>query len=194
MMEVEMACDKTDKTEQLIDMLEKQEIEATIAMSAQLYAELFAAYLYRNELSKARYLWGRIPISVKNGNVELNRMWQIFTQLYDNDMNAFFKTINFEWSTNVAKLMSQLKDKVHGETIELVALAYSSIFEDCLCTMLNETPESLKGLCETLGWEIQSGSFPRLIIPKRKIVEKVDTATAEDQLEKLTDFVSFLEN
>lgn len=60
--------------------------------------------------------------------------------------------------------------------------------------MLNQTPEALNDLCESLGWEIQNGSYPRLIIPKKKMVEKVDTATAEDQLQKLTDFVSFLEN
>lgn len=60
--------------------------------------------------------------------------------------------------------------------------------------MLNETPEALNELCSTLGWEIQNGSFPRLVIPKKKIVQKVDTATAEDQLQKLTEFVSFLEN
>lgn len=68
-MEVEMPNDKID---QLIDVLEKQEIEVnltlrlwldsqsltinsaisqgTLALSAPLYAELFAAYLYRNEL------------------------------------------------------------------------------------------------------------------------------------------------
>lgn len=85
-------------------------------------------------------------------------------------------------------------DKVHEEVINLVALAYSSIFEDSFCTMLNQTPEAVSDLCETLGWEIQNGSYPRLIVPKKKNLEMVDTATAEDQLQKLTDFVSFLEN
>lgn len=60
--------------------------------------------------------------------------------------------------------------------------------------MLNQTPETVSDLCVSLGWEIQNGSYPRLIIPKKKDIEKVDTATAEDQLQKLTDFVSFLEN
>ncbi len=85
-------------------------------------------------------------------------------------------------------------DKVQEETINLVALAYSSIFEDYLCTMLNQTPEALNEICGTLGWEIQSGPYPRLIIPKKQVIEKMDSATAEDQLQKLTDFVSFLEN
>ncbi|KAG4068048.1 hypothetical protein HA402_011381 [Bradysia odoriphaga] len=190
-MEVEMP---TEKIDQLIDLLEKQEIEATMALSAQLYAELFAAYLYRNELSKARFLWKRIPKSIKTGNVELEKIWNIFNHLWDNDLNAFFKAINFEWSANVGRIMSQLKDKIQEETIDLVAVAYSSIFEDYLQNLLNQTPEALNDLCVSLGWDIQSGSYPRLIIPKKKASEKVDTATAEDQLQKLTDFVSFLEN
>lgn len=85
-------------------------------------------------------------------------------------------------------------DKIQEETIDLVAEAYTSIFEDCLCTMLNETPEVVSDLCQARGWEIQKGDHQRLVIPKRKIVEKVDAASAEDQLAKLTDFVSFLEN
>lgn len=60
--------------------------------------------------------------------------------------------------------------------------------------MLNQTPEALNDLCKGRGWEIQNGSYPRLVIPKKPIVQKIDTATAEDQLAKLTDFVSFLEN
>lgn len=167
--------------------------------------------------SKARFLWKRIPATVKTGNVELGKIWSIFNHLWDNDVSEFFKIIDFEWSTNVAKLMAQLKgkstlyrplqseqkckclsflfaDKIQEETIDLVAEAYTSIFEDCLCTMLNETPEVVSDLCQARGWEIQKGDHQRLVIPKRKIVEKVDAASAEDQLAKLTDFVSFLEN
>lgn len=105
-----------------------------------------------------------------------------------------FSVIQKKTKTKFKCLSSCFKDKVHEETINLVALAYSSIFEDCLCTMLNQTPETLNDLCEAHGWEIQAGNYPRLVIPKKKIVAKVDSATAEDQLQKLTDFVSFLEN
>lgn len=76
----------------------------------------------------------------------------------------------------------------------MIGLAYSSIFEDCLCKMLNQTPEAITDLCKTLDWEIQDGQFPRLIIPKKPVPNKAEIATAEHQLAKLTEFVSFLEN
>lgn len=80
------------------------------------------------------------------------------------------------------------------ETINLVGLAYSSIFEDCLCKMLNQTPDSITEMCKTLCWDIQDGPFPRLILPKKPMPNKAALASAEQQLAKLTEFVSFLEN
>lgn len=85
-------------------------------------------------------------------------------------------------------------EKVHQETVHLIGLAYSSIFEDCLCTMINQTPETIADTCTGLGWEIQDGPFPRLVIPKRPAPREIAGASSEDQLAKLTDFVSFLEN
>lgn len=146
-MEVEIPNEKID---QLIDVLEKQEIEVSYfkvmlcGESKQIY--LIEIYFRLHRLcplncmlncllltctetscewvvflvivhffiiffrrSKARYLWQRIPASVKAGNVELEKIWNIFNHLWENDGNAFFKSIDFEWSSNVAKLMSQLK-------------------------------------------------------------------------------------
>lgn len=60
--------------------------------------------------------------------------------------------------------------------------------------MLNSTPDAVTKLCNDLNWEIQDGAFPRLILPKRPPEVKVNTASAEHLLGKLTDFVSFLEN
>lgn len=87
-------------------------------------------------------------------------------------------------------------EKIYQETLNLIATAYSSIFEDCLCNMLNQTPETLSELCTTLGWEIQDGTFPRLVIPVKATPAEIEIeyATSEHQLAKLTDFVSFLEN
>lgn len=79
-------------------------------------------------------------------------------------------------------------------------MAYSSIFEDCLCNMINQTAETLTDVCTTLGWEIQDGPFPRLVVIPVKSKSAgtanidIEYATSEHQLAKLTDFVSFLEN
>lgn len=78
--------------------------------------------------SKARFLWKRIPPTIKNGNVELEKIWNIFNHLWDNDVSTFFKVIDYEWSTNVAQLMSQLKGKRFVDVITLNSLIDLLIF------------------------------------------------------------------
>lgn len=144
--------------------------------------------------ANARYLWKRIPSSVKCGNVELDKLWTVYVSLWQNDLITFFKAVSFSWSPNVAELMSELREKVYRETIALIGLAYSSIFEDRLGDMIAQTPEAVGETCQALGWTIEDGPYPRLVIPKRAADDEGETAGAEAQLAKLTDFVSFLEN
>lgn len=88
----------------------------------------------------------------------------------------------------------KLIEKTYKETIDLIGKAYTSLFEDFLCNMLNQTPDVITELCNNLGWEIQEGNYPRLILPRRPPEVKVNTESAENLLAKCTDFVSFLEN
>lgn len=85
-------------------------------------------------------------------------------------------------------------EKTYKETIDLIGKAYTSLFEDFLCNMLNQTPDVITELCNNFGWEIQEGNYPRLILPRRPPEVKVSTDSAESLLAKCTDFVSFLEN
>lgn len=87
-----------------------------------------------------------------------------------------------------------ISEKTYKETIDLIGKAYTSLFEDLLCNMLNQTPDVITELCNNLGWEIQEGNYPRLILPRRPPEVKVNTESAENLLANLTDFVSFLEN
>uniref|UniRef100_U5EKJ7 Putative signalosome subunit 2 csn8 n=1 Tax=Corethrella appendiculata TaxID=1370023 RepID=U5EKJ7_9DIPT len=184
-----------EKIKQLTALLEKQELESPNGIvSAVLYSELFAAYLYQNDLSNARFLWKRIPQNIKTGNNELEQMYKVFTCLWNNDTSGFYKAINYDWSKNVSELMFELKEKIQLETVNLVGRAYSSIFENVFAEMTNQTPEMIVDTCKSLNWEIVDGPFPRLIIPKVPVTEKPISTSSEDQLQKLTDFVSFLEN
>lgn len=78
--------------------------------------------------------------------------------------------------------------------MDLVSKAYSSIFEDRLCEMINESPDIVTDVCKTLNWEIQEGAFPRLIIPRRPVPARASPESSEELLATLTEFVSFLEN
>ncbi|GAB0097276.1 COP9 signalosome complex subunit 8 [Sergentomyia squamirostris] len=184
-----------ESIDQQILALERQELDAPNGVgTVQLYTELFALYLFKNELSQARFLWKRIPQNIKTGNVELERMLTVLQCLWSNKNVEFYKAITFEWSKPIAKVMGELKEKIQAETINLIGRAYSSIFENVFSDMTNHSPDAVTETCKSLNWEIIEGPFPRLIIPKKPPVEKIVFTSCEEQLQKLTDFVSFLEN
>jgi COP9 signalosome complex subunit 8 len=80
------------------------------------------------------------------------------------------------------------------ETVNLIGRAYSSIFENVFADMTNQTAEQIIETCKNLNWELVEGPAPKLIIPKKPVCDNILATTAEEQLYKLTDFVSFLEN
>lgn len=119
----------------------------------------------------------------------------MFQALWLNDTPAFFAAVQWRWTlSTVAELMAELQHRVRRETIELIALAYSSIFEDHLQQLVQQEPAAVEEMCKSLGWSIEEGPAPRLVLPKRQAIDEVAGVDAEQQLAKLTDFVSFLEN
>lgn len=141
-------------------------------------------------------MWKRIPESVKNGNAELEQVYKVYSALWKNDTIEFYQTINYDWGKSTAELMFELKEKVQLQTVHQIGIAYTSIFENVFAEMTNQTPEMIEETCKNLNWEIQDGQAQneRMILPKKPVLEKISSLSAEDQLHKLTDFVSFLEN
>jgi COP9 signalosome complex subunit 8 len=133
-------------------------------------------------------------VVVKNGNQELEQMHKIFQCLCKNEVVELYKLLDdFKWSKSVAEIMYELKEKIRHDTIELIGHAYTSIFENVFGEMTNLTKDMIEETCHRLEWQIQDGN-PRLILPKKPVTEKISGLNAEDQLQKLTSFVSFLEN
>jgi len=109
-------------------------------------------------------------------------------------MIEFYKLIDYKWSKSVSEVMFELKEKIQMDTVQLIGQAYTSIFENVFAEMTNLTPEMINDTCKRMDWEIQEGPAPRLILPKKPIIDKLSSLDAEDQLQKLTSYVSFLEN
>lgn len=142
--------------------------------------------------SHARFLWKRIPQNLKNE--ELEQLNQVFETLWHNRFAQFYVQMNYTWSVNIAKIMIELKDRVQRETIKLIGTAYTSVFENTFSDMLNQKPETVPQLCTELDWELHDGN-PRFIIPKKPVYsDRVAQTACEDQMKKLTEFVSFLES
>lgn len=127
-------------------------------------------------------------------------MFKVYQCLWKCDLSEFYRVVSFEWSRTVAELMFELKEKIQLEAIELIGRAYTSIYEEKFAEMTNQqSPDKVTEVCTNLDWEIQDDrdAGKRLIIPKKPSADKMNSLNSDEilqQLYRLTDFVSFLEN
>lgn len=83
-------------------------------------------------------------------------------------------------------------EKVRSKAVDLISQAYSSISLDTVAQMTGLTPDVAGAACLEKGWNIEPDT--RMVHPVRPPPEETGHISSEDQLLKLTDFVSFLEN
>ncbi|EFA04765.1 COP9 signalosome complex subunit 8 [Tribolium castaneum] len=180
--------------EKLAEDLEKQELEAQNGIaSPQVYEQLLAIYLYENDLCNAKYLWKRIPASVKSSTPELNNIWAVAQHMWKRDFPGIYKALNaVTWSDGVANIMKQVQDRVRNRSVDLIAQAYSSITLDTVSAMTGLPPDICATACVERGWQVEADT--RMVHPVRPTPQTSGQTSSEDQLYKLTDFVSFLEN
>ncbi|KAJ8926745.1 hypothetical protein NQ314_020862 [Rhamnusium bicolor] len=180
--------------DKLAEDLERQELEAPNGVaSSQVYEQLLAIYLYQNDLCNAKYLWKRIPQNIKASTPELANIWTVGQHMWKRDFPSIYKALNsVTWSETVAHIMKQVQDVVRSRAVDLISQAYSSITLDTVSAMTGLSPDICVPACAERGWKVEPDSC--MVHPIRQIIEPVGQTSSEDQLYKLTDFVSFLEN
>ncbi|KAF4526285.1 hypothetical protein B566_EDAN013646 [Ephemera danica] len=179
---------------QLEAELEKQELEAAGGTPApQIYTQLLTVYLYHNDLCNAKLLWRRIPESVKAANPELASIWAIGQSMWLRNFAGVHQALaqRDTWSEAVTPIMEALKNQIRSSALALVGRAYSSLTVEVLSEFLGETPEQALASAEAQpGWKVEGG----MVIPCRPPPPDGPPLSCEDQLDKLTEFVAFLEN
>jgi len=177
--------------------LEKAEIEAPGCVPGpEVYARLLAIYLYENDLCSAKFLWKRIPETLKNegSGSELARVWDIGKALWTRDVPQVFRVIEEgQWSDNVTAIVAAIKDRVRQQSLDLVGNAYTSIKVSDFSRLVgcpNEAEAVTLALSQP-GWTLDPDKVH--ICPERKKAPTIPTPAAEDQLDQLTQFVAFLE-
>ncbi|XP_012257380.1 COP9 signalosome complex subunit 8 [Athalia rosae] len=173
--------------------LEKAELEAPGGgATAQTYTQLLAVYLYQNDLCNAKFLWKRIPANVKSFSTELQQVWLVGQRMWQRDWAAVHTALNVEWSEDISSIMNALKVSVRDRAIHLISEAYSSLTLTTLATMTGLSVSDAQSAAVEKGWIIDGD----MVEPKRidKEQSMPHTNLTEDQLYKLTQFVSFLEN
>lgn len=126
---------------------------------------------------KAKLLWKRIPLNVKQDTrSELSALWQFsklfiqrkYAQLFEL-ANQLKSNSNHEWSTSELKSQfERLVEKTQSDLFDLISLAYSSISVRDLSHLfaMSNNPERVVELTNAKGWTLdESRNF---LIPKKK--------------------------
>ncbi|XP_076765328.1 COP9 signalosome subunit 8 [Xylocopa sonorina] len=175
--------------------LEKAELESPGGVApAQTYAQLLAVYLYQNDLCNAKYLWKRIPADLKSGSAELGQIWVVGQRMWQRDWPAVHVALNADWSEDVSNIMAALKDNVRERAITLISKAYSSLGLTVFASMTGLALEEARRVAIERGWTVDGTMVQPCKIEKEDSNLASEVCLTEDQLQKLTQFVSFLEN
>ncbi|XP_011189353.1 COP9 signalosome complex subunit 8 isoform X1 [Zeugodacus cucurbitae] len=178
------------------DLMQKIELEELTQtnIDVESYIQLLAIYLYQDKIADAKYLWRRIPQVLKEDNNELERLNLVMCTLIANNATDFFRQVDYPWSANIKHIMQDLFERMRSDVLTLVGQAYISIFEHDLMQLTHLSRDELKQACQALDWKYENEDQKAVIIPKKPAPNTEFTASSEDLLLKLTDFVSFLEN
>ncbi|XP_026287447.1 COP9 signalosome complex subunit 8 [Frankliniella occidentalis] len=167
-------------------------ISPTGEATAQEYAQLLAIYLCQSDLCNAKFLWKRIPTSLKNSHDELSLIWKVGQCMWKRDYPAAYSALQVSWSDNVRHIMLALQDELRTRAVDLIANAYSSITVSDLSAMAGINDREAERLSNARGWIIDAET--EMVHPVRPPPSSHVTTSSEGQLNKLTDYVSFLEN
>ncbi|CAL1535376.1 unnamed protein product [Lymnaea stagnalis] len=173
--------------------LERQELEFGATPSPPtVYSQLLAIYLLQNDLCNAKFLWKRIPYSVKQSTSELSTIWQVAQKMWIKDYSAIYEALRKEWSEEVKSIMAAVEESVRTRALRLVRLAYSSINADEFATFVGMPAERAIQAAIEEGWEVDQNT--RIIIPKRLEPPPAPPIMNEQHLSVLTQYVTFMEN
>ncbi|OWR41048.1 COP9 protein [Danaus plexippus plexippus] len=174
--------------------LEKQELEAPNGIaSSSTYAQLLAIYLYQNDLCNAKYLWKRIPQSITSSNPEIPAIWAVGQKLWKKDLAGTYHALAaFTWTEPVAHIIRALEERVRERAFNLIGRSYSTVSLDTIVLMTGLSREAVLQICRDKKWELHSDGVT--ISPTPPVQPSPLHTSSEDQLFKLTEFVSFLEN
>ncbi|XP_011880897.1 PREDICTED: COP9 signalosome complex subunit 8 isoform X2 [Vollenhovia emeryi] len=156
---------------------------------------LLATYLHQNDLCNAKYLWKRIPPDVKAANEELTRVWTVGQCMWQRNWPAVHAALNVEWSEDIKDDMAALKDNVRERVMRLISKAYSSLNLTTMATMSGMSLDEARRAAIDRGWHVDDTIVqPRKQVDEEQYNQSDKVCLTEEQLQKLTQFVSFLEN
>ena len=186
--------------------LERLELEGEDEPSPQLYAQLLSLYVLFGDLINAKLLWKRIPVPLKEQNPDLPAIWQVAVALIRRQPDQVYDLVtDREWPAYIRKIMSMVSSRTRERVLNFVSNAYSHIklSDFQRLTGCKSTEEAIE-LANTLTWPYDAAS--NIVSPTKSSNSSnastptdesfdcsLDSDYSQEQLHKLTQYVSFLE-
>jgi len=175
--------------------LEQQELESQLSggrTGVEVYSELLAGYIALGRLPEAKFLWKRIPDNVKQESAELGKIWEVGKAIWKRDYPNVFQNLQYEWSDSMKPLMQYITQQYREDTLRLVSNAYSTIKMSDLSQYLGQTPTEAGQHVQSLGWNWNKDTD--MVEPQRVQAESFKRESLTNQLQRVADFISYLEN
>ena len=145
-------------------------------------------------------MWKRIPAEEKITNPLLGQIWSVGQKLWQKEHAEVYRLIRTtKWPETIQPFMDCLEDKYRQKSLQLIGKAYQTINSVTFSNLVgySDQPEEAEKLLvklqEDQGWTCDS--LLNLIVPKQSSVQNGGSLMRnEEQLQSLTQFVSFLEN
>eukprot|EP01100_Stratorugosa_tubuloviscum_P015062 TRINITY_DN8455_c0_g1_i1.p1 TRINITY_DN8455_c0_g1~~TRINITY_DN8455_c0_g1_i1.p1 ORF type:complete len:219 (+),score=75.96 TRINITY_DN8455_c0_g1_i1:48-659(+) len=170
------------------------EIESAREQENPFYGVQMLLYFVLGDLSSSRFVWKRIPKTIKVKTVEYEKIWAIGKALWlKNYALVYFSLNDFNWSQNHSSLINILREKFRRETAEILAKSYVNIKKSDLSSYLglNEN-ESVQYLLN-LGWKLNDDNV--YLSPCNNSLQTSSARASNiNSLSNLTDFILFLQS
>lgn len=156
------------------------------------YSKLFAAYILTNELCAAKFMWRRVPESIKS-NPELQKVWSIGKALWTKQYTQAYELIDCTWSETLEPIMIAIKCRIQQDTLKFISLHYENIKLDQFQTLMGVDKEQAERIIESEGWSFDNGYVIPVEINEPELLLS-GSQEILDRLVTLSSFTTYIEN
>eukprot|EP00163_Fabomonas_tropica_P029645 TRINITY_DN6430_c0_g1_i1.p1 TRINITY_DN6430_c0_g1~~TRINITY_DN6430_c0_g1_i1.p1 ORF type:complete len:212 (+),score=9.88 TRINITY_DN6430_c0_g1_i1:202-837(+) len=161
-----------------------------------------ALYLIQGDLNSARFLYKRLPPSVREKEVEIDALWRLGTVLWlrqDADIFTLEPEVrqglpSSQWSEHIAPLVTRILQAVRERSLDVISRAYTNIQLADIARRTGMTTNDAATLVQSMGWQIGGDGQ---VTPQPKTTQDVDFSILDSidmsHLQTLTEHVVALE-
>ncbi|ONK77493.1 uncharacterized protein A4U43_C02F7130 [Asparagus officinalis] len=188
-----LASESYDKIADICDELMLQVASKGVAFEIEWpYAIHLLGHFYINDLNSARFLWKSIPSHVKEAQPEIVAVWKIGQCLWTRDYAGVFGAVHgFEWSADVAGIVTAFSESYTKRMFQLLQSAYSTITVADAAHFMGMSEDDATKYALQHGWTLDSSS--NMLTVRKPIVVKQQKLDPS-KLQRLTEYVYHLEH